>query len=148
MKEYHFYGWEHADAVPVSADYPGIRDPRDLYDALSEVWSADTCAPRMRKDWTESNKTLGQCSVTAFLVQDIFGGKVYGIPLPDGGFHCYNVADGCLFDLTSEQFGGRVPDYTDCVEQDRAVHFAKTEKRERYELLKKRLAAVMKSGEE
>ncbi len=58
------------------------------------------------------------------------------------------MADGCLFDLTSEQFGGRVLNYTDCVEQDRAVHFAKTEKRERYELLKERLSAVMNSGEE
>lgn len=145
MKEYHFYGWEHADVVPVSADYPGIRDPRDLYDALSEVWSADTCAPRMRKDWTESNKTLGQCSVTAFLVQDIFGGKVYGIPLPDGSFHCYNVADGCLFDLTSEQFGEEKLNYDQNPEQFREVHFQKEEKRFRYEDLKSRLMQYLKA---
>lgn len=145
MKEYHFYGWKQADAVPVIADYPGIRDPRDLYDALSEVWSADTCAPRMRKDWTESNKTLGQCSVTAFLVQDIFGGKVYGIPLPDGGFHCYNVADGCLFDLTSEQFGKEKLNYDHNPEQFREVHFQKEEKRLRYEDLKSRLMQYLKA---
>ena len=45
-------------------------------------------------------------------------------------------------------YTGRVLNYMDCTEQDRAVHFAKTEKRERYELLKKRLSAVMNSGEE
>jgi hypothetical protein len=41
----------------------------------------------MRKDWTKDNMTLGQCSVTAFLVQDIFGGEVLGILLPDGNYH-------------------------------------------------------------
>ncbi len=45
--------------------------------------------------WTPDNKTLGQCSITAFLAQDIFGGKVYGIPLPEGGVHCYNMIGSC-----------------------------------------------------
>ena len=47
-----------------------------------------------------------------------------------------------IFDLTSEQIGDEKPDYTDCPEQERAVHFAKTEKKERYELLKERLFAA------
>ncbi len=95
----------------------------------------------MRKDWTPGNRTLGQCSITAFLIQNIYGGKVYGVPLGDGNFHCFNDVDGCVFDLTSEQFGDTRLDYTNCPEQDRAVHFAKAEKRERYELLKERLFA-------
>ena len=140
-KEYRFYGWEHADAVPVSSDYPGICDPRDLYDVLSEVWSAETCAPRMRKDWSEDNRTLGQCSVTAFLAQDIFGGKVYGIPLADGGFHCFNAVDGRFFDLTSEQFPGEKLSYRNQPEQQRYEHFRKEEKRQRYEQLKAALKA-------
>ena len=78
-KDYKFWGWENANVSPVTDEYKGINNPRDLYDALSEIWCADTCAPRMRADWTEDNKTLGQCSITAFLAQDIFGGKVYGI---------------------------------------------------------------------
>lgn len=82
MKEYKFYGWEHADAPAITDQYRGIRTPIDLYDALSEIWCAATCAPRMRDDWTPENKTLGQCSITAFLAQDIFGGKVYGILRP------------------------------------------------------------------
>ena len=136
MKSYRFYGWEAARI----RDSLGLT-PCDYYDLLSEIWCAETCAPRMRKDWTPDNRTLGQCSITAFLIQDIYGGKVYGVPLGDGNFHCFNDVDGCVFDLTSEQFGDTRLDYTNCPEQDRAVHFAKAEKKERYELLKERLFA-------
>ena len=69
MAKYGFYGRETADIK----DCRGLT-PRDCYDILSEVWCAETCAPRMRTDWSPANKTLGQCSVTAFLMQDIFGG--------------------------------------------------------------------------
>ena len=115
-------------------------NPRDYYDILSALWSADTCAPRMRNGWRPDNPTFGQCSITAFLMQDIFGGKVYGVPREGGTFHCFNDVDGCVFDLTSEQFGDEVLDYSNCPEQDREVHFAKEEKRQRYEVLKGRLA--------
>ncbi len=141
MKEYRFYGWQNADCPAITDEYPGIRTPKDLYDALDKIWCADTCAPRMRKDWTEENKTLGQCSITAFLTQDIFGGKVYGIPLPDGGFHCYNVIGDVCFDLTSEQFRDKL-DYSENPEQFREVHFAKEEKRLRYEKLRSALASL------
>ncbi len=47
---YQFWGWEHADAPAITEEYPGIHNPRQLYDALSKLWCADTCAPRMRKD--------------------------------------------------------------------------------------------------
>ena len=136
MKEYRFYGWKTAD-VPAAADeYKVITDPRHLYDLLSDIWCAGTCAPRMRADWTKENMTLGQCSITAFLAQDIFGGDVYGIRLKDGSFHCYNVVGDCVFDLTSEQFGDEVLSYEDNTLQSREVHFAKEEKRLRYEYLK------------
>ncbi len=99
----------------------------------------------MRDKWTKENRTLGQCSITAFLVQDIFGGKVYGIPRPDGNFHCFNTVGGCTFDLTSEQFGDEKLDYNNCPEQFREIHFAKEEKKERYELLKKEALARIQS---
>ena len=136
MSEYKFYGWESADVK----EKHGLT-PRDFYDLLSGIWCADTCAPRMRERWSPENKTLGQCSITAFLLQDIYGGKVYGVPLEDGNYHCFNDVDGCLFDLTSEQFGGVKLNYNGCPEQFREVHFAKVEKRQRYELLKSRLLA-------
>ncbi len=133
---YQFYGWEHAVCQAKDHTYPGINTPIDLYNALSKVWCADTCAPRMRDCWCRGNKTLGQCSITGFLVQDIFGGIVYGVPRSDGSFHCYNDVDGCVFDLTSEQFGDEKLSYEGNPQQFREVHFAKEEKRLRYELLK------------
>ena len=139
MKEYKFYGWNQANVPAIIEKYKGIKIPLDLYDALSEIWCADTCAPRMREQWTPENKTMGQCSITAFLAQDIFGGKVYGILRPGGNYHCYNVVGSCCFDLTSEQFGDEALIYENNPEQFREVHFAKEEKRLRYEYLKKEL---------
>ena len=52
------------------------------------------------------------------------------------------MVDGHVFDLTSEQFGGEVLSYRDNPEQSREVHFAKAEKKARYELLKARLLAA------
>ena len=143
--EYQFYGWRDANVSAITDEYKNIKTPRDLYDALSSIWCAATCAPRMRDDWTEENRTMGQCSITAFLAQDIFGGKVYGILRSGGNYHCYNVIGDCVFDLTSEQFGDEVLEYEDNPEQFREVHFAKEEKRLRYEYLKEELGKHCKS---
>lgn len=137
-----FYGFEQA-TVPAKSDaYPGVRTPRDMYEKMLSVWCAESCAPRMRPDWSAENPTLGQCSITSFLVQDIFGGRVFGVPLAGGGVHCYNDVDGCVFDLTSEQFGAEKLCYANNPEQFRADHFADPDKRARYELIKARLAEV------
>lgn len=138
---YQFYGWETANVSAITDKYQKIKTPTDLYDALSSLWCAETCAPRMREEWTPENRTMGQCSITAFLAQDIFGGKVYGILRPGGNYHCYNVIGECIFDLTSEQFGDEVLVYENNPEQFREVHFAKEEKRLRYEYLKRELDA-------
>ena len=90
----------------------------------------------MRQSWSPENKTLGQCSITAFLLQDIYGGEVYGVPLGDGNYHCFNVVGDCVFDLTSEQFEKQKQNYVNCPKQERSIHFAKTEKKARYELLR------------
>ena len=144
--EYRFYGWEHADMPPTNSRYAGVKTPRDLYDLLSGLWCAETCAPRLREEWSAEDRTLGQCSITAFLAQDIFGGRVFGILRPGGNFHCYNVVDGRAFDLTSEQFPDCMLDYAGNPEQLREVHFAADEKRLRYELLKARLDAALGLG--
>ena len=138
-KKYCFYGWQSATMNRNNPDFPGITTPQQLYDILSTIWCRRTCAPRMQQDWSENNRTLGQCSITAFLVQDIYGGKVYGIPLPDGSIHCYNEVDGQKFDLTSEQFAPESISYGDDPEQFREVHFQKHEKYERYLYLKQQL---------
>lgn len=144
--EYKFYGWEKADVPPVSDAYKAVSSPRVLYDILTEIWCADTCAPRLRPQWSKENITLGQCSITAFLAQDIFGGKVCGVLRRGGNYHCYNVVGDVVFDLTSEQFGDEKLDYSEQIEQFRKVHFAKTEKMERYEYLKKKLSEYLQNN--
>ena len=139
-----FYGYEDAKRVaPVSPGYAALPDAAALYGALLSCWSAATAAPRMRDRWSESDPTVGQCSVTAFLAQDIFGGKVFGVPLGDGNFHCFNVVGDRVFDLTSAQFGARKLDYSQNFEQSRETHFAKEEKRLRYELLRSSLRRLL-----
>ena len=127
-------GFYNAQNAPLAA--------RILYEDLLLLWAKDTCAPRLRANWETRHKSFGQCSITAFLAQDLLGGKVFGIPLADGNFHCFNVMDGIAFDLTSEQFDTALDYSSAAVEQSREIHFAKAEKRERYQLLKARLDAL------
>lgn len=127
-----FWGAEH---VP--------EEVRRLYRDLKKVWCAETCAPRLRPNWTPENPSLGQCSITAFLAQDLFGGTVHGVTLRDGSVHCFNVLGDDEFDLASEQFGEDEDlDYEGCPEQSREAHFADADKFARYELLKRRLAEL------
>lgn len=133
---YAFYGADNCECKPI-VDNITIKNPKELYDVLQGVWKKETCAPRMQDRWSIDNKTLGQCSITAFLVQDLFGGEVYGVKLPDGNFHCFNVIGKSLFDLTSEQFQNEVLTYTLDYPQSRENHFKKEEKYQRYLLLKK-----------
>ncbi len=143
-REYGFFGCKKALTVhAVNKLYKGIDTPVDLYESLKKVWCADTCAPRMRDKWVYTNPTLGQCSITAFLAQDIFGGEVFAVLTKGGSLHCYNCVEGVIFDLTSEQFGDEADNLVyDCsLLQDRESenHFFKDEKRARYEYLKRRL---------
>ena len=82
MKEKSFYGREQATVPAITDEYPGIDNPVTLYERLKHIWCEYTCAPRLREEWSEENITLGQCSITAFLVQDIFGGMVMYLTLP------------------------------------------------------------------
>ena len=141
--KYNFYGHDVPEVSPINDEYKTIKSQYDLYDRLLSIWCEYTCAPRLRKDWSKQNKTLGQCSITAFLVQDIFGGKVYAVPTDNGGKHCFNEVNGIVFDLTSEQFQGKPINYDEMAEQSREEHFAKREKYERYLYLVKELKKTL-----
>lgn len=134
-----FYGSEHRIAA-VTDEYAGIDKPADLFRALNNIWSRETCAPLSRIWWSEEKRSLGQCSITAFLAQKIFGGKVYGIVLKNGIMHYYNRTDGLIFDLTSEQMKDQNIDYeNDYKEQSREDFFIVSDNRKRYDLLEKSL---------
>jgi len=143
--KYQFYGSETKPVSPINKDFLKIKDQRHLYDLLSDLWCEYTCAPRMRDNWSKDNKTCGQCSITAFLVQDIFGGEVFGVPLKDGNFHCFNIIGDVVFDLTSEQFHDQTLDYKNVSIQSRDTHFNKEEKKQRYIYLKNKLLEKLDS---
>ena len=126
-----FYGYENAPEYV-----------RNMYDELLRCWCVETCAVRLRPNWSERNPSLGQCSISSFLFQDIYGGEVWGIPLEGGGVHCFNRVDGFEFDLTSEQFSGAELDYSTAFPQTREEHWSDASKYERYLLLKERFEAL------
>lgn len=115
-----------------------MNNINELHEALKKAWCRYTCAPRLRKKWNENNKACGQCSITAFIVQDYFGGEVYGVKLEDDSFHCFNYINGEVIDLTKDQFDNKLI-YDLSYPQDRKVHFKKKEKFSRYKYLIKAL---------
>lgn len=146
LLELPFYGQGICGHLrPQVQEYEKLGSPVDLYSLLLTCWGQDTCAPRMAEAWPKSHPTLGQCSITAFLVQDLYGGEVYGVPLGDGNFHCFNVVDDVRFDLTSGQFGEKLLHYTLKYPQSREIHFQKKEKEARYLLLRQKLLQVLET---
>ena len=142
--KYNFYGSETPSIKPINNHYLYIKDQRHMYELMQNVWDIDSCAPRYRDVWSKENNTVGQCSITSFLIQDIFGGEVYGVPLKDGGYHCFNKVGDVIFDLTSEQFGDEKLTYTLNYPQSREEHFASEEKYKRYLYIKEKLEKLIK----
>lgn len=142
-RRYRFYGWENAEKIrPVVAC--GCADLGEFYLACLAAWSEETCTARMRGDWSKENPTAGQCSITAFLVQEFFGGEIMGLPLEDGGMHCFNRIDGVIVDLACEQFGkDSVLNFEDGMTLTPEAALGSADKRERAALLRKNLGTVL-----
>ena len=134
-----FYGYENSIHINIKTKYENIKNPLDLYNVLSNIWCKETCALRLQKQWSTDNITLGQCSITSILFQDLFGGEIYGILLENGNYHCFNKLNEYYFDLTSEQFGSKQLNYSKMVLQDRNYHLSFEEKNKRYHLLLEKL---------
>ena len=63
---------------------------------LNQGWSKDTCIDAGH--WDENNPASGQSAATALLIQDCFGGEIYGFKYSDYT-HYYNLVDGATIDL-------------------------------------------------
>jgi hypothetical protein len=78
---------------------------------LRRSWSALTSSD---EKWTEENPALGQCAVTALVVQDYLGGEIINIKAitPNGEVsHYYNIINGKIVDITIDQFDNSVTFY-------------------------------------
>ncbi|WLD97733.1 hypothetical protein PX860_04335 [Agrobacterium leguminum] len=69
-----------------------------LYYALKKSWSGETSGL-----WSRENPAKGQGSVTALVVQDIFGGELAKTAV-SGADHFYNIVEGTRWDFTFSQF--------------------------------------------
>ena len=76
-----------------------------FYYLLKFCWNEDTVGPSTKEVYDHANNpSKGNCSITAALVQDIFGGELIRVePLPNS-FHTINRINGKYIDLTSDQF--------------------------------------------
>lgn len=123
---------------------------------LEQCWDRKTTHPDWKKSWTETNPSVGQCYITALIVQDIFGGELLftikglshqresGKRAGDvfGSSHIWNrLPDGTEIDLTSDQYDGIVPAKVQGLFGKPTTIGAKRSN-PRYKLLKRRLEAL------
>ena len=73
-------------------------DEDRIRSALSSSWSPQTAI-----QWRPDNPALGQCNVTALLVNELFGGRILKTRHLES-VHYYNEIDGQRYDFTSSQF--------------------------------------------
>ena len=117
--------YNNGNSIKKDTAYTGIKTTDDLYDILLSCWTEETCTSRLRTKFSENNKTAGQCAITAFLTQDVFGGEIYATETGRGK-HWYNVveeAKNLKYDLSFKL-------------DTRESIWNETQKKERYEILR------------
>jgi hypothetical protein len=100
--------------------------------ALRAAWRRETSADPA--GWSPFNPSLGQCAVTALIVQDVFGGCLLRAALPDGSHYWNLLPDGREVDLTRAQFGEAV-DLSDVVVRSREYVLSSPDTELRYRVL-------------
>ena len=73
----------------------------ELRNIISLGWNYETCSPGSKASWSEENPSLGQCAITALIVNDFFGGKIMRC-MASTGSHYYNLINGVIVDFTKE----------------------------------------------
>jgi hypothetical protein len=79
-----------------------------LYKIFEKCWSLESSSK-----WERCNPSKGQCSVTALVIHDHFGGSILKTKV-NGQWHFYNKINNHVLDLTSEQFNEPI-EYQDIV---------------------------------
>lgn len=75
----------------------------ELADGLARAWTKSTSADPER--WSRQNPALGQCAVTALVVQDLFGGDLLRAHVRGVSHYWNRLPSGEEVDLTRQQFG-------------------------------------------
>ena len=115
-------------------------DVYTLQEACRQAWTRETSASPDR--WTEERPSIGQCAVTALVVQDYLGGDLLRVT-QDGEGHYFNSLPqpGLDVDFTYDQFDDWNPSETETRTRDYVLSFPDTVKR--YEILAERVRAIL-----
>jgi len=105
----------------------------ELTKILELSWKKKTCTPSLQDSWDENNKSLGQCAVTALIVNDFLGGKIMRC-MCESGSHYYNLINGNVVDLTVSQFEVK-PNYGTGEKRTREYLLSNEDTKKRYLLL-------------
>jgi putative hydrolase of the HAD superfamily len=143
LKEAGYYILEQENVL--HSNNVGIELKKLKY-LLSKLWSKETCFPELYEKWSNRLSSLGQCAVTALIVQDFFGGEIlYCKHLQ----HFWNLLpDGSEVDLTRSQFKESEKICVDgIVTRDYildSIEAKKANTKERYIYLKNKLLELLK----
>jgi len=105
----------------------------ELYNILTKSWCKETCSPGLKDNYSTENSALGQCAVTALIVNDFLGGKIMRC-MCETGSHYYNLIDNQVIDLTKSQFN-TIPNYNEGEERTREYLLSNIDTKNRYKLL-------------
>ena len=113
----------------------GLREDLDkFFGVLLKSWV------KREEDYDFSEDPAhNQCTVTAMVAQDVFGGEILALSMPSGGTHYLNLIGGNVVDFTSDQFTSHsmVLDYSGVKSVPRSEVGVDGSAPERYAKLKK-----------
>ncbi|MED1598692.1 MULTISPECIES: YunG family protein [Bacillus] len=102
----------------------------NIKNILLQSWSIESSSK-----WTLNNPAMGQCGVTALVINDLYGGEILKTELEEG-WHFYNEINEKRYDFTESQFPSSI-EYMD-VPSNREEAFADTNDKQ-YNYLKQRV---------
>jgi hypothetical protein len=108
----------------------------DLCYLLPSAWRADTSF--LEADWSADNPAVGQCAVTALVVQDLFGGDLLRGRMQSAAHYWNRLPDGREVDLTAGQFEAE-PVFEEATLRSREYVLSFTATRQRYQRLRDNL---------
>lgn len=109
----------------------------DLHAALISAWGNDTSAD---ENWDISNRSLGQCAVSALVVQDHFAGELLRTTVGGVSHYLNRLPGGEKVDLTLDQFGPGATYDDEPVVRERTYVEGHEATMARYQTLRDRLA--------
>ena len=113
---------------------------KELEKALLNSYSKELCYEKAKDNWTEENKTLGMCAITALVVNDYFKGDITKIKVDKTSYY-FNIINNKIMDLTRNQVKKEIEykDYKIVNRKDIIIEDTKN----RYQRLKEKVTKVL-----